>query len=34
MFTGCDKFNCNLSEWNISSGEDFYGMFKDCKQFG
>jgi hypothetical protein len=33
MFTGCNKFNCDLSEWNISSGEDFYGMFKDCKEF-
>lgn len=33
MFTGCNKFNCDLSKWNISKGEDFYGMFKGCKEF-
>ena len=24
MFYGCPKFNCNLSEWNISNGEYFF----------
>lgn len=33
MFYGCAEFNCDLSEWNVSNGEDFTQMFYYCTKF-
>ena len=31
MFWDCENFNSDLSNWDVSNGEDFEGMFSDCK---
>ena len=31
MFNGCEKFNSDLSKWDVSSVEDMRSMFHNCK---
>jgi surface protein len=33
MFCNCEKFNSDLSKWDVSSGVKFNCMFSDCKEF-
>ena len=33
MFADNTNFNCDISDWNVSSGINFNIMFKGCKQF-
>ena len=33
MFNQCIKFNCKLSNWDVSNVEDMNGMFTLCKIF-
>ena len=33
MFVCCEKFNSNLSKWNVSSVVDMRGMFYNCENF-
>ena len=30
MFTGCEKFNCDLSDWDISNITRWKNMFGGC----
>ena len=31
MFSGCTRFNSDLSKWDVSKVEDMEDMFNDCK---
>jgi len=33
MFYVCEKFNQDLSKWNVSNGKYFSKMFYGCKSF-
>ena len=33
MFDGCEKFNSDISEWDVSNATDMQYMFFDCKSF-
>ena len=33
MFTGCKKFNQNISKWNVSKVTDMSYMFYSCENF-
>jgi len=33
MFFGCSNFNCDLSDWDVSSGTSFDYMFYNCISF-
>ena len=33
MFWGCSKFNCDISNWDVSNVEDMIGMFQNCQNF-
>ena len=33
MFYKCNKFNSNISSWNVSEGTNFEHMFEDCFSF-
>jgi surface protein len=33
MFLLCEKFNSDLSKWNVSKVTDMYKMFDGCKKF-
>jgi surface protein len=30
MFSGCEKFDCDLSKWNVSKVDDMTWAFKNC----
>ena len=33
MFSRCIKFNCDLSNWNVSKVENMSNMFYNCEKF-
>ena len=33
MFEECEKFNCDLSKWDVSNVDNMLGMFRDCIKF-
>ena len=33
MFAFCNKFNCDLSNWDVSNVTGMFFMFGHCKQF-
>ena len=33
MFRNCKKFNCNLSNWDVSNVENMKYMFQNCENF-
>jgi hypothetical protein len=33
LFECVDLGNIDISEWNVSNGKNFSGMFKDCETF-
>ena len=33
MFACCKKFNCDLSDWNVSNVKDMTYMFTVCENF-
>lgn len=33
MFRGCEAFNSDISNWNVSNVKDMYSMFYGCKSF-
>ena len=33
MFNRCKKFNCDISDWNVSNVNDMNWMFWNCENF-
>ena len=33
MFWDCEKFNCDISRWDVSNVKDISDMFFMCEQF-